>query len=158
MLTTELAKELIASRLREKGTLKYSWCKEYDDDAFTGKIQVICLLPTPVGSHYEPVYNNMGIDCNSLYVNRFRKNDTLVLGNRYIASEIYACCGPGDFADDDETREANRHAGEIYIAFRRLVNIGNGEVECIDDGTDLTLDELEKRVPGLLRNLVFNLG
>lgn len=154
MFTAKQAKDLIDFRLKTKGVMDTLWCKENSDDAFFGCAKVIGLLPTPCGNHHEPVYNSMGINCNTLNVSHFRKNDCLILEDRYVAVRVYICCGKSKYSDDTE---ANNHLGEIYVAFERFSNRGDGEIECSDRGIDLSLDELEQRDPEFLRNLVFNL-
>lgn len=157
MFTTNLAKSLVEFRVKERGEMRSEWCKKYESDSFFGSIQFVNLLPTACGCHHRDVYNSMGINCNSICINHFKKSDCLIFEDKYVACRVYVCCGASKYSEEYLAEEANNHLGEIYVAFERFSNTGDGEIFASGYGMDLTLDELEQRNPEFLRNLVFNL-
>ena len=159
MFTTELAKELIIDRLNSKGKDNAYWAKEYSKDTFFCETKMIGLLPKPCGERHQTVYNEWGINCNTICISKFRKDDCLVLtdgDDEYIAVNLYLVTGGCSVSDDEQFEEAEQHKGEIYITLGRFY--GGDTVEINDRrGLDLSLDELEQRHPDFLKELVFNL-
>lgn len=152
-MTIELAKELIRERLSQKTPVS-GWMNDYAETPFFGYSQKCNLLPPSCGEHHQPVYNDMGIRCNSVCLRHFHKNDCLTADN-LVAVSVYLVTGEVACCPDEEVQ---KHIGEIYVCFERPVSRGGDEIY-LDDwgGKDLTLDQMGEQYPDLLKELVFNL-
>lgn len=159
-MTIELAKELISERLDQKNP-ETGWFKEYynSDDAFYAYAHKSSLLPNRCGEHYEDVWHpELHVRCNSIWFAHFNLSECLTIDGM-VAVYAYKVVGRSPWGDDDErAREADSHAGEIYVSFQYPVSVGDGEVWLDDSrGKDLTLDELAEQHPEFLKELVFHL-
>ena len=158
--------ELIKERIATRGIKNHRWIHEYrskrngnSDEAFIADLKEIGFLPTPCGERHETVYNEFGVNCNSICINFFKKDDCLPFGDDYATCRIYSVIGlDSSFNDEEEVRIAESHKGEIYVLFLKMINRGNGAVELNDtNGIELSLEELEEKHPDFLKDLMFNL-
>lgn len=153
-------KELISERLDQK-TPETGWFNEYynNDDAFFAYAHKCSLLPSRCGEHYEDVWHpELHVRCNSIWFPHFNLRECLTIDG-LVAVKVYKVVGRSPWCYDEESgQEADKHAGEIRIAFASPIHWNEDEVY-MDDyrGKEMTLDELAEQHPEFLKELVFHL-
>ena len=147
-------KDIIKSRINEKGKMKAHWIKEYDDDGFFCETKGFWLMPSPSGWHREKVYNH-GVCCNTINIASYKKDECLYFDDKRVCSGIYSVEGESCSSENDEVKQ---HIGEVYICISRGIYYGEDDIELDDRTTYLTLDEVEQANPNFLKELMFHLN